>query len=373
LCAPARGPLLVFDRAGSQYLIPYALDGLNPVVLPTRFEEFYLTPRLILRLFANLRHIDEWKLRQFYKIYLLSCLQEIAPRVVITWVDNSQYFQVLSRLYPAAHFLAVQNGYRHGASLMKASEGGLLSDNPKWGSRLELPEFFILGPYTEELYSRHGHRIARARPVGSFLAGYYKTEIAPGAVPVEHDICLVSQWRAAIMDGDFLPNFRTGVTVMCERMARYAAERSLRVAVAAASADPREEAYFRKMFGAGVAVVRHDPAAFTTYRTMDRAEVSVAVLSTALFEAMGWGKKVLFCNFSGDAAYDCPLKGPWSVGGDEGYPEFARKLDALRSMSAQEYEAQAGPARRRLMSFDPARPAHRVIREAVAAALERKS
>ena len=368
LANPPRGELVVFDQAGSDRLLAYAFNGLHPAVLPVRYEEVYAGPAVLWRCLLNLRHIRELKLRQLYKVYLLSCLELTGARVVATWVDNSVYFQELSRLYPA-QFIAMQNGYRTIQSVTNPSQHprGWLSDAARWGSVLRLPHFFCFGAHTEELYRRYGHEIGKAYPLGSFLAGYYKTELDPGRAPIEHDLCLISEWRRGIMMGQDYPKVRRGLDALHANLARYAVDRKVRVTVALCSGDPDEAAAFQALFAGAARLIAHER--FSCYRTMDRSDVSLSFFSTAAFEAFGWGSKTLLCNYSGDELLTCPIPGPWSLEGGD-YLAFCDKLDALRAMPRELFEAESAQARRQLMGFDPERPPHREIRRLAESFLE---
>jgi hypothetical protein len=317
------------------------------------------------RCLLNLRHVTEFKLRQLNKVYLLSCLELTGARVVATWVDNSVYFHELSRLYKA-QFVAVQNGYRTVASVASPSQHprGWLSGNPKWGSVLRLPHFFCFGAHFVELYRKYGHEIGTAYPLGSQLAGWYKAEEEPAAAPLEHQLLLISEWRRVIMLGTEHPRVRRGLEFLHERLGRYCAERGVTPSVALCTDDPAEEEAFRALFGASARLVRRGEGHFSTYRAMDRAEVCVSFFSTAAFEALGWGRKTLLVNGSGDDLLTCPYQGCWSLEGGD-YAAFREKLDNLRSMSQDSFQRESAEARRQLMAFDPARPAHRELRRLV--------
>ena len=59
-------------------------------------------------------------------------------------------------------------------------------------------------------------------------------------------------------------------------------------------------------------IVLSDIDNFSSYRAMAMSHVTTATLSTTLREQFGFGRKVLFCNFTEDDSYDCPMKGDWS-------------------------------------------------------------
>lgn len=349
------------------------LRGIHHAVLDARLQELYVTPGILLRFLLNLRRLPNFRPGQLYTAYLLGCLQTIRPRVVVTFVDNSEYFQSLTRLYPSAAFFAVQNGFRSEVSISPSSRmpGGWLPPRPEPGSVMTLPHFFCFGSYETDLYLRCGHEVERFEAIGSLRAGYYKSEIAGPAAKISHELCLVSEWDAAIMIGRIYPNIRLGVDRLNDHLRRYVEETGASLVIAGRSRDPRERDTYEALFGGRAVFIENAPADFSTYRAMDSANLVISLYSTAAFEAFGWGKKTIFCNFSGDETLSCPRPGPWSVG-DVDYGRFKEAVDRFRRISVSEYAALAGEAARFMMQYDSARPAHRVIRERLLEALEKK-
>lgn len=370
---PNRAKVLIFDRGGSENLLGTALRDIPCSVLAARMEEIHLSPSIIWGILKNLRRLESFRPGQLYTIYLLSCIEQIEPAVVITWVDNSPYFQALTRLYTTAVFLAVQNGFRHELSVSSPSQkaGGWLPEPPSPGSTITLSNFFCFGQYVVDIFTRYGHDIGRYYLVGSVLAGYYKTVISPGEAEIEHDLCLVSEWSGVIMSGIAYPMIKRGLERLYRYLRRYLEENDLKVVIGGCSREEAESHYYASAFGERAVFIANDAPSFSTYRAMDRSDLVVSLYSTAAFEAFGWGKKTLFCNLSDDENLSCPVKGIWSFA-DSSYEKFRERMDILRGLSIPQYAAHAGEAARYMMRFDPKRPAHGVIRDTVREALERR-
>lgn len=367
--SPPKSRLLVFDAVGSAVLERTALKGLPHAVLPARGEAFYLSPAVLWRMLRYAGHID-WALitgrggrglfGQLYKVHLLACLDYIAPEVVVTWIDNSWLFHKLSRAYPKAEFYAMQNGSR---SL------GCVTSNPPLkvpgGYVTSMPDLLCFGPYEEELYRSHGHRIDRFHHVGPLLGGFYLSGRGPAPAP-KYDVCLVSQWRGDIMASDRYPEIKGTVTALADYLGRYAKERGVSVCVAARTTSAGERAFYRAALGAGAPLIvrQDDLMSLTTYQAIDESAVAVGFCSTALLEALGWGKKTLFCNLFKHVESYSPPPGPWRVD-EPRYELFRDKLDALRVMSPAEYETAAGDFIRGAVRYDPAKPAHVYLRELI--------
>lgn len=365
--------LVVFDTGGADKLRETVLAGLPHFTLDCRIQTLHASAGLLGRSLLNAARLGSTRPGQLYTAYLLACLQQLRPRVVLTHVDNNVYFQSLSALYPRAVFIAVQNGFRSEVSVARPSQvpGGWLPEKPAPGSVIRLPHFFCFGRFEQDLYMRLGHDVGSYHPAGSLRAGYYKSELSPGEPPVEHDVCLVSEWDAAIMEQGLYPHIRRGVERLNEHLARYVSERPLRLSVAGRSRDERERRAYEELFGGKAVFVPNDPAAYSSYALMDRSDVVVSLYSTAAFEAFGWGRKTLFCNLSGDPTLSCPVPGPWSLT-EGGYEEFRARLDALLARGRRDFREESAEAARYLMAYDPARPAHRRLRALVESVLEGK-
>ena len=73
---------------------------------------------------------------------------------------------------------------------------------------------------------------------------------------------------------------------------------------------------------------------------MFNSSLIVGVVSTTLSEALGWGKKVLFFDLTGDGRYSSTVfEGIWSLKTDD-YSSFKHRIDKLLSMSKGQYKKE---------------------------------
>lgn len=385
LTLPAKADVLIFDAAGSWVLSRFILNGIPHGVLPARFESIYVTPKVLMRMAANIRRlrIDDmprgWFLNprmlvfQLRHLYFLACLDLIGSKVVLTFVDTHIYFQRCSRTYPEATFIAVQNGARDRAAVTPPC----IPAPPHPASRISIPHFHCFGRYEADLYAATGHAVDNFYPAGSVRGSAYLARRGPLPPRVIHDICIVSQWRLDLFHPEWRPEMarmpyisqRNSFGKVVEFVARYARERAVSVCVARASEHPEEETYFRQRLGDGADIVASHRGDLSSYACVDAAEVVVAGYSTLGIEALGWGKKALLCNFTGDDGCALPSQGLWSLS-EPDYGAFRDRLDAIRAMTDAAYQRVAGEFARYMMQFDFARPAHLAIREHVLACLD---
>ena len=382
---PGKGDVLIFDAAGSWVLTRFILDGIPHVVLPARFETIYVAPKVLMRMIANVYRlrVDDmphgwfFNLRmlafQLRHLYFLACLDSIAPKVVLTFVDTHIYFQRCAQTFRGATFIAVQNGVR--------DRNGITPPNipapPHPAARIRMPHLYCFGRYEADLYAANGHVIDNFHPAGSVRASVYLAGRGPLPPAKTHDVCVISQWRFGI--ADVLHNAPmprsgqmvqvAGFAVVVDFIARYASERSVSVSVARSSEHPEEYAYLRQRLGEKATIVNSRREDLRSYACVDAADVVVTGNSTLGVEALGWGKKTLFCNFTGDDGHGLPKEGLWSLS-EPDYATFRDRLDAIRAMTDAAYRRVAGEFARYMMQLDSRRPAHLAVRDHVLAGLK---
>ena len=74
----------------------------------------------------------------------------------------------------------------------------------------------------------------------------------------------------------------------------------------------------------------------TVYSLMSRSNLIVSTLSSALNEAYGFGKKILFFNYTGTSIYHCDID-PLNVCSDLDTSLVFDRLDELISMDSAKY------------------------------------
>jgi len=369
---PKKSDIVIFDLAGSDILQRTVLEDLDHTIIHARFERYHITPYILLYMLKNLNKINflrgdgitlKRKVRflagQLYKIYLLSCIEHIRPKVVLTFIDNSYWFQAISRIYKKCEFYAIQNGVR---SRYDVTEW--LPAPPHPASTISMPNLVCFGTYEIELYKKYNHSISAFHPVGPLVGSYYKSELAKDNAMAEFDICLVSQWHDSIMSDQEYPEIKSGLVILDEYLSKYVNKTKASLCIALRSGDPRELQYFYGIYGDRATIIENDREAMSTYAAMDRGAMIVAFDSTAAREAFGWGKKVLFCNFSGDDNYDSPREGIWFIS-EKNYEKFREKLDYIRQVDEGQYQAEIKEYQRYLMNYNFELPAHVYIRNLV--------
>lgn len=366
---PEKNDVILFHQYNSGILQKVLLDGIDHTILPADREEFYLTPQILFYFIKNiiLNFPAFLKYGSKYQMYVLSCMDYIKPKIVITFVHNCFLFQSISRIYSKAEFYAIQNGIMNESSVTDT----LPKPPMKWGTTISMPNFICFGKYEADLYSKYGHRIDRYYPLGSLIGGYYKTRVAVQESPIEFDICLVSQWRRSVMMGSESLEFKKAFNVLDNYLSEYVKERNYSLCIARFLNDQGEKDYFHELYGDRVRLIEYDRLNMSTYAAMDRSRLIVTCCSCAALEAFGWGKKVLFCNFTDNRKYDFPVEGLWFLSKND-YKEFKNKLDYLFAMKKEDYLRATKNTSRYVMNYDFSMPVHTYVKNIITKAVKQR-
>jgi len=368
-------PIIVFSSNSAELLKKTVLDGLDYLVYdPPNINSFRVLSltralcqvcirdfSLVVRSLISIRALRQVK-RWYRAILIAEDIKRMQPKVVITYIDNSSEFHKVSALCPITPFLAVQNGGR-----------GAVCATAGWGRGLFQPiehynidEYFCFGPAVKELFDRFDHEIKKYIFCGSLMSGYFHTScLRKGEPPeIQYDICLVSQWH--IGERETQPvEYNDAVEMTAQFVSRYATARHVRVCVALRPDIPEQEgtqqAYYRQYFKGGCHLVEND-GAFSSYRAMWSSNLVITVNSTLGVESFGAGKKVLFMNPHRSEFLQPVAEGVWTFR-EKSYDVFEDRVDTLLAMSNEAFSRIARREMRNVYTFDPERPAHKVIRE----------
>jgi surface carbohydrate biosynthesis protein len=365
-----RSPIAIFDESGSNYVKTMVLWDCNVVILPVIQRTLYLTPQIIWGMVRNFHTIYRVSANtgKFYLsvLYYLSCLDLINPAAVVTWIDSNSDFQILDRICKTRSFFAIQNGTRPDWMLKPP----YLPNEPDVRSRIYHSNFFCFGEAEVEAYRHYGHEVDRYHVVGSVMGSWYFARIREKELALKYDVCLISQWVPYIMvEASPDPALKQANTFLDDFLARYIREYKLRIAVAMRSEEESEYQHFLQQYGVNAVIVRNDKTSFSSLRTLDQSSVGITFTSTAGREALGWGKKILFCNFSGDPGNDLAIDGPWFLS-EPNYELFKNKMDYLRAVEDDEYNSMTKVVREKIMKYTTPVPAYQHIRDTILAAAE---
>lgn len=348
---PKRQKILVIDAEGEKTLLPL-FDDVPYEVLHLRNEKINLNAGLWLNVM-----ISFWKTKNLRFAYALEFVKKIQPSIAITFVDNSQLFQMLDKELNCASlkFMAIQNGRR------ALARDHLINNSPIFHSH-----FFCFGQYEVDQYKVHGAEVRQFHPCGSLKDSYYRELVDNLQPKLSSDVVFISEgWFDTSYDSPY-GAAKSSFELLCTYLKRYLEEHNISVFVACRSeqgdvAYDRELNDLRKLLGTGVTYIPNCRKEFISYRLTDATNTVLGTGSTLLLEAFGRGRKILSVNYTGDPSYDFSVSGFWCLS-NPGYAKFEKSLTLLLSMSPHEYKKNTQPKQAYALSYNRNSPTHYVLK-----------
>lgn len=307
-------------------------------------------------------------LRQLKYIYLKACLVTINPKAVITFIDNSYSFSWLSKNCRNFPFIAIQNGSR-------------LSYAAPKNFKFFYQHLFCFGMHEVNQFKRLGYEVENIYPVGSLVASlYFDPQVSN--IDVEYDLLIVSSWRGNIGFDEDVRDTLNSMKIMDCLLARYVVERGIKAAVILRAERESEHwyipeiklnevEYYRGIYGDTISILETNFSERNIFSAIQKSELIVSCLSTALLEAYGIGKKILYCNFIGKNLYHQDFDRAILTSNKE-YEAFSKILDDLLCMSGLEYSKIHKDKKKYYMNFPNDGLTYRNVMERMSEIIEAK-
>ena len=289
---------------------------------------FILTTRTIKikELYINFDLI-KFMLLNFYKQtfrinYLIFLIKKINPKVVITWIDNSTEFHLISKeLKKQIKFIAIQQASRN-------TEWFPL----KWTKKIYIPEYYCLGDFNKKIYLKKT-RVKKIQPKGSLKAACALTYIKKNKIKIKNDfdICLISEsnppdrkyiynqkklWdrnQSEVKDMDHIPKYNYSISKTAHYLYKFSDKHNLKVVIAGEytknSENRKQELkFYENAVGRKNLDIRpRNEKTFSSYQLMLKSKIVIGMRSTMAREAIGYNLKTFFYNFTDHANGDYPF------------------------------------------------------------------
>jgi len=367
---PERNDLILFDDTSS-FDLQVCLSKFSFFVLQTRTDELtkiYVSYKILKNVFKNFFKGN------LFTAYLVSLIELINPKVVITNIDNSFKFSDIAKiLEKKSNFVAIQNSGSY-----ELLEFDYLYKNKKikknYLDNYYIPIFFSYGGYEKDLYNQIGVKVKKMYPLGSLRWSNFLNHIkkANNYSPknYECDICLIadalrrSQAITALdpldkntkkkLSDPKLPinmNIVKGYIEIARYTMKFCIKNNMKLIIPQKT-DPKisktykdyqgEIDFFKKNFTKDEFdyykkhVLENVTDDYSSYRVVLNSKVTVGAMSTLLREKLGAGGKMLSCNLTKADMYNFPFSGICSLN-DCTYEEFEKRLLKIYHMTKEEY------------------------------------
>lgn len=329
-----KADVVIFESTNIDYLLPLC-NKHNVEIVDVPVSKLYLDLNLSIKIIVLLLKGNSLQVS-----YYVSLIKTIKPAIVITFIDNSDLFYKVARLgHYFTRFLAIQNAARCDIKELSSEKG----------KQIYLPEFACFGKYEIDLYTSKGAYVEKFYPIGSLRESYYRqfrTKQNKINRTKTYDLCIVAE---ASPDWDKLyPGFEDAVGMIAQFAVRLCREKKLKMVIAgkrdidqnstraAIHTLDAESTWYKNYIGDEISITPRIRDQFTTYELISSSRLSLAMVSTTLYEGASRGERVLFCNYSGNDLWDPPVDGIMSHK-EASYESFAEKVMSILEMDENDY------------------------------------
>lgn len=341
---PQGKEIIVFDGTSLNQL-DHIIKNFDHFILETRFQrlkEFYISKKIIFSTLKNMR-------MGFFNSYLLSLIDEINPKILLTFIDNSYKFSIFSKIKKNKYkFVAIQNGARYEHKIVN------LLKRKKFDVQLEkfsIPYFFCFGKNEIDDYKKNNQNISEFNIVGSLRLSNFlinQKNLKKIVVKKNNDILLISDvycWDK-ILDKLNFP-IEKGLINLIKLTIKFAKKNKLKIKIAARNTlnnFKKEREFYKKNLNKDEyeyllknIFFRSDH--FKTYKIMQRSKVVIGTMSTMLRENLSLKGKTFACNFTNTNIFDFPIKG-LCFSDNSNYLNFEKQLLKIYKIPLKKYHKQ---------------------------------
>jgi len=343
--SPSNSDVIIFHRTNSNFVRKVVDLGDSIQVYSPNSNELFLGIKILknfIKIFfshdlkKNIEH-QNGKIfglfKYIYYVYIESYLIVVNPKYVMTFIDNCGIFGWLSKNCRQFPFISIQNGCR--LSYASNNESNYYSQH-----------LFCFGKHEIDLFPKIGYYVENFYPVGSLSSSlYFNNDLKKHQD--KYDLLIVSCWRGNIGFQKDVKDTMRSMKIMDELLAKYINSRNINAAVILRSEENSEHwfmpeigmseyDYYKNIYGDSAHLIMNDFSELPIYKLIQESHMVVSVLSTALVEAFGFGKKALFYNFCETNEYHKDFDRA-IVSTNNNNKIFNTELDGLLNMSDKEY------------------------------------
>ncbi len=387
---PKKHDLILFDDV-SFFDMKNVISGFNYFILQVRTEQVtkvYISFKIFRNIFKN------FSKGNLFTAYLVSLIELIEPKVVITNIDNSVKFSDVAKILEKKMiFIAVQNAKRY-----ELLEFDYLYNTQKikhnFLKKYYIPNLFSFGDHEKELYKKLNIIVKNIYPVGNLRWANFLKHIKyenDSHEKYNSDICLISEYvgtscfhaTSALdkhekkkINNPKLPeniNIERGYAKIVKYTIKFCIRNNMKLIIPLKrerkyslkspeveyefykrNLEKEEFDYFQKKF--------KERSNFSSYRAVLNSKVAVGMASTLLFDKLGIGGKILSCNLSKVDMYNFPISGICSLNNCT-YLEFEKRLLEIYSISSEDFFSKIDKNPDYVMKFNKSNSTIDLIRE----------
>jgi surface carbohydrate biosynthesis protein len=369
----SQSDILIIDESNLEYLMN---------CIPEKYSVAVMYFRGVIPLIINLsfffkllQRMIQFKIK--YIALISAIVDEINPKIIITFTDNARVMGVLSELFQDKMVISVQNGVRSNSHL----------DIGIWDKNVKVPHYYGFGDFEKDMFKSKKVKIEKYIPTGSIKMAAFVSKYNNwiSNCNKKKQVCLVSQFRVSMLKNkDQLQNdFHKILKQIYLYLVIWSDKRNVKLVIALFyNHDVQAHKDELNFYQEGLENYTHIEYAANkhtemfSYKLGIESEVVVGIDSTLSYELFGYGCKLLNC-----VGADKDFLHRWgSVGNISKMPKlvlleqlksnhFEEKMDKLFCTEHQKYMAITKEARSYYMKFNDD-PAYEIIKRDIVYFLE---
>ena len=262
--------------------------------------------------------------------YFISLINQIQPKFVLTTIDNSINFSILSKYFEGKiNFVAIQN----------ATRSDILLNSNNNNKSLYFTNYMGFSDFDLDLMKKKNINLKNFFSAGSLRNSYYKQYLYKEKKDTikDFDICLVN--KTIFENGKMVSSEVAADTfILLNFLAKYVSKFKKKIIIQSKLSYNEAEKYFiEKLFeGCQYKISWRDIVNFNSYKSISSSELVIGAPSTLLREASVYPKTKIVCFDTAITFGKFPFRGI-NVIKDNSYEKFEEKLNLLFELDYKEY------------------------------------
>ena len=305
-------------------------------------------------------HIIRFK--RIQDVIIFSIIDTLKPKVLITFIDNSNLMGIIHNEYPNKLTISVQNGFRSGPKYAAGSY-----------SKYPVSIFYGFGEHEGIMMKKLGINNYNYVPSGSLRFGLFKKKFTKN-LKKEFDLCFISQFNDDV-DVPQLKMIMDNTDKVYLSLIKFCEKNDFSLSAAMRSKFLSKN-YFKEIdhlnsldSNAIAKIIPNNMSSLSGYKTAAKSNIVISANSTLAFEIFGEGNKVLFTASANDFslanlwdAYENFNKLPsMNLLEKLSFEEIENKLKFLIDIDEEEYIEKTEKSRQYYMNNINTIPTHEVI------------
>ena len=342
---------IIFDNTNSDILIKYLnLSKKDYFIYKTEPRTIYFNIPIIIQFIKLLINSGKFKnyknLKYLNFIYLISFFKTVAPKIVITHVDDSNSFFTITRNLKNLNFLAIQNGYRLPGEYL----------NNKYFFKY----YFSWGSHEEEIFKKYKIKYKKVLPIGSLAGDYYFNKY--NKIKKKYDFCLIDQtartpdWLSNHFKNDkkyffHLNNFTEKQEIFFSYFARYLKKNNFKVVVATRGRKKDTNLNLLNKYFKNLVIFKETIKPNDVYKIMCQSKNVIGFPCSVIRECWGFEKKAIMVNFFDNETFTT-FKNDFLVITKQNFNYFEKRLNELNKMPNLKYSKKLSKYKNIFMNND---------------------